>query len=107
MPLPGACTSPASQSILIIQQWATEIGASKSQTRQLLLLVDKEYLLKKVVRKGLKRVDSPRGLRFLFRYHAAKILGWRHRLQEGHPLGFSDAVNETLRLILWPDIGCP
>lgn len=106
MPLPDSRTTTTVESRLIIEQWASEIRASKKQTRQILLLLDKEHLLRKAVRKGLKRVDIPRGLRFLFCYYAAKILGWRQRIEEGHPSGFSAAINEALRLLVWPDSAC-
>ena len=41
--------------------------------------------------------------RFLFRRHVQRILGWKERLAEGDPAGFSDAVNFLLRIKFFLD----
>lgn len=79
----------------IVRHWCSSIGASTMQTHQVIGLLDKRHLLRKSVKKGVKKRDTPRGLRFLFRHHSARILGWRERVPEGHPQGFSDDVNHA------------
>lgn len=80
------------------------VGAIEKQIRQIIGLLDRRQLLRKAVKKGIKKKDTPRGFRFLFRHHTARILGWRDRVPEGHPHGFSAELNQALRIQHWPDI---
>ena len=41
--------------------------------------------------------------RFLCRKHVQRILGWKERLAEGDPAGFSDAVNLLIRTKFYPE----
>lgn len=97
-----------SQNLTHIRQtvttWSASVGAFAAQTRQILGLLDRCQLLRRSVKHGVKRRNTPRGLRYLFRHHCARILGWTERLSEGNPLGFSAELNHTLRVLLWPDV---
>lgn len=95
--------SPLAATRLVVEEWTTAIATSDLQKRRILQLLDKRMLLRRAVKKGVKRINSPRGLRFLFPYHSARVLGWKSRIPEGHPSGFSEAVNTALRTLLWSD----
>lgn len=98
----GSLTSTYSRDI--VRRWCVFVGASDAQSRQIVGLLDRKQLLRKSVKKGIKKKDTPRGLWFLFRHHSARILGWRDRVPEGHPHGFSAELNNALRFLLWPDV---
>lgn len=72
-----------------IEEWIMSIGTSYNECWQIQRLLDSKFLLRKRVRKRVRREDNPRGLRFLFRYHFTKILGWKERRHEGDPWGFN------------------
>lgn len=78
--------------------------ASPAQVARILRLLDEKYLLEKRVKSGIRRSNSPAGLRFLFYHHTANILHWRERRPEGHPLGFSESVYRIFREEVWPDV---
>lgn len=104
-PRPEAHLPRASSIHRAIATWTASVGGSDVQTRKIFSLLDRRQLLWRFVRKGIKKFDTPRGLRFLFRYHCARILGWRERLPEGHPQGFTDKLNHALRFSMWTDVG--
>lgn len=45
---------------------------------------------------------TPRSYRFFFRYHAARLLGWTERRDEGDDNGYVAAFNNLIREY-WPD----
>jgi hypothetical protein len=71
--------------------------ASPLQVLCILRLLDEKYLLHKQVKSGIRRSNTPAGLRFLFYHHSAKILQWRERRLEGHPFGFLESVSHIQR----------
>jgi hypothetical protein len=68
-------------------------------------MLDESYIVKlpRLKRNTSEIFDrSPEHLRWLWYSWSAKLLGWRQRLPEGHPKGFSPAVYSALRDVISP-----
>ena len=104
--LPPRAPSGLEDESSILYKWARERGATTGQCDRIVGLLSVEWMcsLPRPPRTRRKEgVSDQVWHRFLFRRHVQRILGWKERLAEGDPAGFSNAVNELLRTKFYPD----
>jgi hypothetical protein len=90
----------------ILYNWAADRGATRGQCDRIVGLLSVEWMcdLPRPPRTRRKEgVSDSHWHRFLFRRHVQRILGWKERLPEGDPAGFSDAVNLLIRTKFYPE----
>jgi hypothetical protein len=90
----------------MLADWTAETGVPAYKLQILQGLLGRDYLLAIPPPAGARAFDAtlPEGpqLRFRFRKHAALLLGWKSRREEGSADGFPDALNYALRTIVYP-----
>ncbi|KAG0597417.1 hypothetical protein M758_UG336500 [Ceratodon purpureus] len=94
-PPPPATAHPFPNAEQIILEWGQRHGASAHKLELLAALLRREYLVELPLPLGFKGFETvaalePHQLRYLFRRHCARLLGWRKRIPEGDPHGFSE-----------------
>ncbi|GAQ83852.1 hypothetical protein KFL_001650040 [Klebsormidium nitens] len=92
----------------VLEDFIEGIGENELMLASLLALYNEEYLQQRPVpqTKGFKKLVKPEvweteNHRFWWRRHAAYLLGWQGRRQEGEGDGFTEAINKLLRKY-WP-----
>ena len=93
----------------ILLEWGHQQGARGHKLEVLCALLRSEYLVRLPLPRGCKGCGNreslePRQLRYLFRRQAAKVLGWRNRIEEGAANGFSAPLNRAIREEVYPDL---
>lgn len=85
----------------ILQQWASE-----KQSARIVGLLTTAWMCELALPPRTRRlagVSEAHWLRILFCRHFQQILGWKERLSEGNPAGFSDKVNWLIRHNFFPE----
>ena len=108
-PRPPSTPSPFPNAERILVEWGQTQGVWGYKLEVLRGLLHKDYLLRLPLPRGCKGFENlqglePRQLRYLFRRQCAVVLGWRQRIAEGDPHGFSDGLNRTLREEVFCDL---
>ena len=108
-PTPPATPHPFPNAERIILEWGQRQGASGQKLELLGALLRKQYLVELPLPPGFKGFSTsealePRQLRYLFRRHCARLLGWRRRISEGDPDGFSEELNRAIREEVYGDV---
>ena len=108
-PPPPSTPHPFPNAERIVLEWGHRQGASVHKLDILAALLRRSYLLDLSLPRGFKGFTTseelePRQLRYLFRRHSARLLGWRRRFEEGDPRGFSEEVNQAIRSEVYPDV---
>jgi hypothetical protein len=92
--------APTACSASVFRAWCAARGASASQTRRILTLLDLQHFLSLPLPPRTHRlpgVPDWKWGRFLIRRHIQHILLWRERRGEGSANGFSDDLNWIIR----------
>lgn len=90
----------------VLQNWAIDRGATTKQCNRIVGLLSVEWMCRLPLPPRTHRskgVTNTHWHRFLFRRHIQHILGWKHRLSEGDPAGFSTEVNLLIRTKFYPE----
>ena len=104
--LPPRAPSGLEDESVILYNWAMDRGATRGQCDRIVGLLSVQWMCSMPRPPRTRRkegVCDSQWHRFLFRRHVQRILGWKERLAEGDPAGFSDAVNFLLRTKFFPD----
>ena len=108
-PSPPSTPPPFANAHRILLDWGHEHGLRGHKLLTLCALLRRDYLLQLPLPRGCKgfenlEVVEPRQLRYLFRRQCATLLGWRQRISEGDPNGFSEDVNRIIREEVYRDV---
>lgn len=106
-PTPPAPPLQYAAASAILHRWSRRMQHSPRQIQILQGLLDQDYLLALPLPLGASGFEdhnqvTNRRLRYLWRRHAATILGWTVRREEGDNDGFPAALNRALWTIVFP-----
>ena len=108
-PSPPSTPSPFPNAQQILVEWGRTQGLWGYKLGILGALFYREYHLQLPLPRGCKGFDNlanlePRQFRYLFRRQCAVVLGWKKRILEGDPNGFSEELNRSIREEVWCDV---